>query len=178
MGLLGGIFNDRLPGNQGRSQHNVDGGAHADHVQTDTTALQAQLAGTQGHIVLGLLHIRTQRHKALDMLIDGTGSEITAARQGNIGASEPAQQHAHEVIAGTHFPNQIGIRMGIGDIRAIDDHNIGTFFGDLCAHSLQNVQKDPYIGNIRHIFNTAYAVHQQGCRQDRNSSIFRTADGN
>ena len=103
VGFLGGVFNDRLSGQQTGSQNDIHRSAYADHVKTDTVATQTVGAGQEVDIIFRLIHIRTQRHKALNVLVDGPGCEIAAAGQRHISPVEPAQQRAHQIVAGTHF---------------------------------------------------------------------------
>ena len=140
VGLLRGGFDDGLSGNQGGRQHNVHGGAYACHVQADASAPQAFLAGLQAHILLGFVHHRSQSLKALDVLVNGTGGEVAAAGQRHSGLAEPAEQGSHQVVAGSHPPNQLAVGLGAGDAGAVNLHHAGLRMLHLCAHALQNVQ--------------------------------------
>ncbi len=98
------------------------------------------------------------------MLIDGAGSEITAAGQRHMGFPEASQQRAHQVIAGPHFPDELLIRLAALNLGTIDFHNTGLGGRDAGAHPLQNVQQNPDIGNIGYVLNPAFAADQQRCR--------------
>ena len=120
----------------------------------------------------------TKCSKTLDMLVNGTGSEITAAGQGHMGLVEAAQQRAHQIIAGAHLLHQIVIGTGAGDAGTIDLHHIRFGVFNFGAHAFQNVQQDAGIGNIGDIFDPAYAFYQKRCGQYGNGRIFRAADCN
>ena len=177
VGLFGGIFNHRLSGNQAGRHHDIHGGTDADHVQSDTAAMQAVRTGGQVYIVLGLVHVSTQRDKALDMLVNGTGGEVAATGQRHVGMVESAEQRAHQVITGAHLPHKYGVGMGRGDIGAVQRYNTGFAAVHHRTQILQNVQQDADIGNIRHVFYTAFTGNQQRGRQNCHRGIFGTVDG-
>ena len=139
VGLFGGVFNDGLTGDQAGCQHDVDGGANGGHVQADPSSLQAVAAGLQRDEFIGLIHIRTQEQKALDVLVDGPGGEVAAAGQGDLGLAEAPQQSAHQVVAGPHLPHQCGVGLGTLDIGAINFQHIALRTGNFGAHSAENV---------------------------------------
>ena len=177
VGLLGGVLYDRLTGQQRRRQHDVHRGSHTGNIQTDPVAPEAFLTGLQGHIVLRLVHIGSQGKEALDMLVDGPGSKITAAGQGHMGLSEPAQQRPHQVVAGPHLPHQVGVGLAAMDLGAVNFHHMLFRHLDPGAHPLQNIQEDTHIGYIRNIFDPALPAYQQGGGKNRYSRVLRAADG-
>ena len=90
VGFLGGVFNNRLTGQQGCRHHNIDRRAYACHIQADPAALEPGFPGGQRHIVFGFVHVRAQRFKALDVLVDGPGGKVAASGQGYVGLAEAA----------------------------------------------------------------------------------------
>ena len=171
VGLLGRIFDDGLTIDQAGGQHDVGGGAHADHIQVDALSLQAVGAGLHGHILLGLLHIGTQQAEALDVLIDGTGGEGTAAGQGHMAPAVAAQLGTQQVVAGTHLANQIRIGLTVGNIGAIDLHHAGLDPLGGGTHGAHDVQQDTDIGDVGNIFDPAFAGDKQCCGQDGDHGV-------
>ena len=178
MRLLGCVLNDGLTGQKAGCHDDVDGSAYADHVQTDTAAMKPHCTGGQVDIVLRLIHIGTQGPEAFDMLVDGTGCKVAPAGQCHTGPVEAAEQRTHNIVAGAHFPHQIGIRVEIGDLGTIQNYHTIGFSGDNGTHIRQNIQQDTHIGNIRHVLYAAHALHEQCCRKNCHRCILRAADGN
>ena len=83
-----------------------------ENIQIDTARMQSLEAGFQLHILLRLIHHGTQSLKALNMLVNGAGSKVTAAGQSHVCFAKPAQQCAHQIIGSTHFLDQVCIRSG------------------------------------------------------------------
>ena len=94
-----------------------------------------------------------------------------------MGMAEAPQQRTHQIIAGAHFLHQIVVRLGAVDGGAIDFYHMGFRAVDICAHALQDVQQNAYIGNVGYIFNAAFAADQQRSRQDSDRCVFCAADG-
>ena len=95
--LLGGILNDRHTLCHDGCHHDIDGRAHRDDVHVDM--------GSAKHIRLGYdhsgrrkAHIRAQCPEALDVLIDRTQSDITAAGKRYRRTAVPAQKGADQII--------------------------------------------------------------------------------
>ena len=63
------------------------------------------------------------------------------------------------------------------DIGGVDDHHIFFRMLNVSAQTFQNGKQNTDIGNVRNIFNSAYAVYQQRSRQNGDGGIFRAADG-
>ena len=177
VGFLGGVFNDGLAGEQGRGDHDVHRRAHRRHVQADPIALQAVGPGLQGHIVLGLLHLRAQGQEALDVLVDGAGGKAAPAGQRHMGPAEAAEQRAHEIIAGADLLHQVLVGLGAVDGGAVDLHHVRAGAVNVRAHSVQNVQQDTHVGNIGNILNAALSADQQRRGQDGHGCVLRAADG-
>lgn len=146
------------------------------HIQTDPTAVESLLTGGQGDILLRLVHVRAQRQEALDVLVNRTGGEIAAAGQRHMGSAEPPQQRTHQIIAGTHSADKLLIRLAALNVRAVDLHHAGLRGSKLRAHSVEDTQQNPDIGNIGNILDPALAADQQGGGQDRHGRVLRAAD--
>ena len=59
---------------------------------------------------------------------------------------------------------------------AVDLERVAPQPLDARAHIRQNFQQQTHIGNIRHVFNAAHAVHQQCGRQHGDRGVFRARD--
>ena len=177
VGFLGSVFDDRLTGQQGCRHHNVDRSAYACHVQADPGAVKSLLRGLQRDVFFRLVHIGTQSQKALDVLVNGAGGKIAAAGQRHMGMTKPAQKRAHQVVAGAHLFYKLRIRHGALNAGAVQLHHMGFGIAEPDAHAFQNIQKNPNIGNIRYVFNTAFTAYQKRRGQYCYSRIFRAADG-
>ena len=176
MGLFGRVFDDGLAGQQGGGDHDVDGGAHGGQVQTQTAAVQSAGTGAEGHIFRIFVHLGAQGPEALYVLVDGTVGEGAAAGQRHMGLAEPAQQSAHQIVAGAHLPDQILVGLGALDGAGVDLHHMGLGHVDIGAHSLQNIQKNTHIGDIGDILNAAFSADQKRCGQNGHGGILCAAD--
>lgn len=53
------------------------------------------------------IYIGAQCLKALDMQVDGTNAQITAAGHGDLCFTEPAQQCANQIVGGAHAAGEL-----------------------------------------------------------------------
>ena len=105
MGLLGHVLDDRLAFGHGRCHHDVDGGADADDIKEDVAALQ--MTGLcMDKSVLGRYR-RAECTEALQMLVDGAGADVTAARQRYRGVASLAEKRAEKIVGSADFLNVI-----------------------------------------------------------------------
>ena len=84
---------------------------------------------------------------------------------------------ADEIIGGADAAHQRVGGLGIAHICAAELQRVRTQAADLCAHAVQNLQQEPDIGDIRHVFDAAGAVYEQCCRKNRHGGVFCAADG-
>ena len=178
MGLLCGVADDGLAGQQAGSQHQVDGGADGSHIQVDTGAVETVGAGVQADVCRGVLHISAQQAEALQVLVDGTLGKLTAAGQSNVGRAETAQQNTHQVVAGTHLLDQCVLRTGGRDMGGVDLQDVQLRLLNSGAHAAQDVDEDANVGNIGDILNADLASDEQGAGENCNCGILCAADGN
>ena len=111
------------------------------------------------------------------MQVDGAHAEITAAGHGNSGLAEPAQQSAHQIVAGADAAGQLVGGLGGVDGAAVQLHRVAVQNPDLGAQLLQNGEEQRHVADLRHVFNAANAVHQQGGGDDGNGGVLCAADG-
>ena len=124
------------------------------------------------------LHISAHDVEALDVLVNGTNTEIAATGHGNRCLAKPAQQRAHQIVGSTDLTGQLmGDRAGV-DAGAVQLKRGSVYHPNRCAHSGQNVEIKLNIRHIRNIFNPADPVYQQSRRKNCHRSIFRAADLN
>ena len=92
------------------------------------------------------------------MLVDGARAEVAAAGQRHAGVAEAAELRADEIIGGADAAHQRVGGLGIAHICAAELQRVRTQATDLCAHAVQNLQQEPDIGDIRHVFDAAGGV--------------------
>ena len=175
--LLGGVFDRGGTLGQCRGHHNIHGGPHAHHVQIYRRTHQTAVFG--GGVDEAALHGHLSAHggEALDMLVDGPDAEVAAAGHGHGGLAEAAQQRTQQVVAGADTAGKIVGRAGGVDGVAVDLNGVLVQHAHLCAQLLQNREEQGHIADLGDVLDTAYAIHQQGGRDDSYSGVFRTADG-
>ena len=176
VGLLGRVLDDGLTLDQAGGHHDVGSRAHTDHVQADALATQAILAGDHLHVLLGLGHVRAQQAEALDVLVDGTGREGTAAGQGHMAPAVTAKLGTQQVVAGAHLADQIGVGLAVGHIRAVDLHHAGLGPVNGGTHGAHDVQQDADVGDIGDIFDPALAGNKQCGGQDGDHGVLRAGN--
>ena len=176
MRLLGGVFDDREPIGQSGGQHHVHGGAHGDHVQVDVAALEPSVGHLGAHKAVFHFHVRPQGPQTLQVLVDGSAAEVTAAGQRHFCLAKTPQKRAKQVIAGTDFtPGLIGHRavMDGGAVhlhrRTVDGAHVGPQF-------LEDIEHQGHIADLRQVANAAHAIDQQSSGNDTDSGILGPAD--
>ena len=161
---------------QGGGQHDIHGGPYGDDVQIDLGALQATVLRACVDIAASDVHVGAHGHKALDMLINGTGAQVTAARRRHLGGPEPAQQRADKIIGSPDLAGHHVGYPGIADTGAVDVHR-GTVHGaDICTQFLENFQNKGDVADLGNVLDPAHAVHQQGGRNDGHRGVLGAAD--
>ena len=84
MRLLGGVFNDCKAVRLDSRHHDVNGSAHRHHVEVNVRAHQPVRLDVDHAVVHGAF--RPQGIKALQVLVNGPGSQVAASGHGNPGA--------------------------------------------------------------------------------------------
>ncbi len=176
MGLLGGVFNDGGAMGQGGGQHDVHGGAHRGDVHIDRGALHIALLCRGTDQAAPNVHIGAHGGKAFDMLVNGAVAQVAAAGWGHLGAAEPGEEDADEIVAGANLPGRF-IRDGlVSHMRAIDVHRGAVHRPHVGAQILEDVEHQGHIADLGKILNAADPVHQQGGGDDGNGGILGAAD--
>ena len=174
--LLGRVFDHGVSLRQNGGHHDVHGRAHGNHIQIDAGAVEpGSLTGGVDKAALHH-HVRAQRGKALDVLVDGAHAEVAAAGHGDLRPVEPAQQGADQIIGRADAPRQLIGGAGGADVGAVDLHRVGIDCAHARAQLSQDLQKKLHVGDLRDILDTANAVHQQRGGQDGHRRVLRAAD--
>ena len=174
VGLAGDVFqHGQTVGHDGR-QHGVHGGAHRYRVEKDMRPLQAA-GGDADHAVLHRI-LRPQGGEGFEVLVNGPGAQVAAARHSHLRRAEPPQQRAKEVVAGPHLAGKL-----VGDLGAVDAGGIdlvGAFadHADIGAQLAQDLQRGHDVADAGQVFNDALAARQDGSGQNGNGSIFGPAN--
>ncbi len=173
MGLLRRVFQNRPALRKSRRHQNIDGRAHAGNIQINMTSHKALRTGSD-HAVRNL-HRRAQRLKPLDMLINRTASDITAARQHHRRLFKPSQKRAQKIIGCPDFAQRIAVHVQIMNQRRVHFHRMPVDPFHMCANALHGSKQDVGIPHIRHIFYQNSFIRHQRSRQNRKRRILRAA---
>ena len=179
MGLFGRVFDDSGAVGQGGGQHDIHGRAHGDDIQIDLGAAEPRSVLDPGvDEAAPDVHLGAHGHKALDVLVDGAVAQMAAAGGGHLGAAEPAQEGADEVVGGADFPCQLIGDLCVADVGAVDVHRGTVDRAHIRAQLLQDVEDHGHVADLGNILNAAYAVHQKCSGDNRHRGIFGAADIN
>ena len=110
------------------------------------------------------------------MLVDRTSAQFAAPRQRNYGLPESAQKGPHQIIRSPQLADQVKRRFVRGYLRSINSDCISVQFFYNRAKLSENVQHGLYIGDVRNIFNRTGALRQNCSGNDRERSVFASAD--
>ena len=163
---------------QGGGQQNIHGGPHRYHVQVDLGAVEAACGG--GGVNKAVFHLNLRPHggKTLQVLVNGPHPQVTAARRGHLGPAEAAQQGADEVIGGAHSPCQFVGDAAAANVTAVNFKCVLVDGTDIGTQLLEDLHDYGDVTDLRDIFNTAAAIHQEGGGDDGHSSVLCAADLN
>ena len=176
MGLSGGVLDDGPAGGQDRGDHDVHGCAHGDLVQIDPGAVQMSVQRIGVDEAVLHADLGPQGGHALHVLVNGAHAEIAAAGHGGLGAAEAAQHGADQIIGGPDLAHQIVGGVLISGVGAVDFNGRFIDIADPGAELGQDRQKHIGVADLGNIFNTAYAFHQQSCRNDGHRCVLGAAD--
>ena len=178
MWFLGGVFDDSQAVCQDAGQDGVDGGADRDLIHIN---------GGAGEPFLGRLGINkpalkvdfgAQRLEALQVQVDGTHTQVTATGHGDLCLAKSTQQSADEGIGGTHSPCQFIGDTAAANVTAVNFKCVLVDGTDIGTQLLEDLHDYGDVTDLRDIFNTAAAIHQEGGGDDGHSSVLCAADLN
>ena len=177
MGLLGGVFNDGPALGQGGGQHDVHGGPYRHDIQINLPPGQAGAVGHPGvDQAVADLHLSAHGHKALDMLVYGPSAQVAAAGQGDLRPAEPAEQRAHQIVAGANLPGQLIGDLTVADMRAVHLQGGAVDHAHIGAQLAKDLKDQRDVADLRNVFDAADAIHQQSGGNDGHRGVFRSAD--
>lgn len=106
MRFLGCVFDYGIAIGQNSGQHNVHGGADANYVKINLSAVEMAFGGPGMDKAAFDFHFCAHGGKAFDMLVNRTHAEIAAAGHGDFGPAETAQQRADHIIGSADAAGQ------------------------------------------------------------------------
>ena len=106
LGLAGSVVDNRGALCAHGSHDEVLGSAHARELERDGGAVQT-LGSTGVDVAVGGVELNAQSLETQDMHIDLASTQVAAARHGNFGAMEAAQQGSHDGGGSAHLGNEL-----------------------------------------------------------------------
>ena len=168
----GRIAQNSGPGRRHRRQHGVLGGPYAGTGKDHFPALQRTPAVQAS---APLLDLSPQGTNGLEVQVDGTGSQLTPARKGEVGLPHPSQDGPQEDHGGAHLPHQ-----GVGNVPAYRGRGVhrhgGPLLGDPAAQMAQDLQRGRHIGQGRAVMDHTGPRRQNGGSQDGKGAVLRPMD--
>ena len=176
LGLAGSVVDNRGALRAHGSHDEVLGSAYARELERDGGTAQA-LGSTGVDVAVGGVELDAQSLETQDMHIDLAGTQVAAARHGNLGAMETTQQGAHHSRGGAHLGDKLvgslpGINLGGIDFERVLIENF-----DCGAHALEYLAHNVDIGNIGHVLKRCLARRQKRCSHEFECGILCTRDG-
>ena len=112
------------------------------------------------------------------MQVDGTHTQVTATGHGDLRLAKSTQQSADEVIGGAHSPCQFVGDAAAANVTAVNFKCVLIDGTDIGTQLLEDLHDYGDVADLRNIFNTAAAIHQEGGGDDGHSSVLCAADLN
>ncbi len=177
--LAGAILHDGLALGQRSGHEQVFGAGHSNFVKDDFRPPQPGGAGL--NISMILRDLCAQGFEPLDVHVDGTASNGTAAGQRNPRPPTAGHQWPQHQRGGTHCLHQLVGSLGAGQSFAV---NRGAMMSapkaefDVGSHGGEQVARGLDVAHLRNIFEDDGFVREQGRGHAGQRSIFRAADVN
>ena len=131
-------------------QHDVDGRADGYDVEVDVGGVKS-FGGSGLYTAVPNLYLRTEGPEALDVLVDRTGTDGTAARKRNIGHVVLAQQRADKVVGCPDLPDVLVVDGYALHVRGADLRGMTIDTLDDSADLLQCLEHDIDVTHVRQI---------------------------
>ena len=131
-------------------QHDVDGRTDGYDVEVDVGRVKS-LGSIRLYTAVPDLHLRTEGTEALDVLVDRTGTDGTAARKRNIGHMVLAQQRADKVVGRPDLPDVLVVDGYALHVRGADLRGMTIDTLDDSADLLQCLEHDVDVTHVRQI---------------------------
>ncbi len=116
--------------------------------------------------------------QALQVQIDRTGADGTAAGQGDLRLAAAGEQRAEHQDGGAHLAHDVVRRLGMGDRAAERQHASvlgGAFHGDAVLR--QQAAHGGDVGKLRHVFQHQPVIGQHAGGHQRQGGVLGAADG-
>ena len=176
LGLAGGVVDNcgSLRAHGGHDE--VLGGADAGELERDGGTVQT-LGRIGVDVAVGGVELNTQGLKTENVHIDLAGTQVAAARHGDLGAMETTQQGPHHGRGSTHLGDELvgglpGIDLGGIDLERMLVENI-----DRSTHAFEHFAHYVDIGNIGHVLERRLARRQKRCRHEFERGVLSTRNG-
>ena len=169
------VFNDRASLGEHGGDHDVHRCADGDLIEIYARAAQPSAGDVRGDKI-GNIDIRAESVHALDMLVDRPDAEIAAARHRRTSNAEPAEHRADKIIRRADLAHAVIVRAHPCGVRRVDLHGGAVDPLDLRAERFENEQQRLGVADLGKVFNAAFAVYHERCRNDGYRRILRAAD--
>ena len=174
MGFLCGVLDDGKTVRKGRRHHDIDGRPHADHVHVQMTPLQG-LRFRDDQAMFDT-HVCPQRLKSLDVLVDWTASDVTAAGKSHFRLPVLSEKRSQQIVGGTDLLDIIVLDHEVMNLSSVDLYRMPVHPFHKNSDTLHCLKKNVRITHVRHIFNQNRLIrHYRSCK-NRKRSVFRAAD--
>ena len=130
------------------------------------------------HLDHAVLHRvgRAQGAERLQVLVNGAGAKVATPRHGDLSRTEPAQQCAEEIVAGTHLARQLVGNLGAVDMGCINFIGTAADHADIRTQLAQNLQGRHNVTDTGQIFNQTFPTRQNCGRQNSNRGVLCAAN--
>ena len=174
MGLLGRVLNDGISFRHSGRHHNVDGGSHGNHIQINMASAQS-LRLRHNKSILNL-YVSAQSAETLQVLINGSASDIAAARKGNLRPLILSKQSPQQIVGSADPLDILVIYAEIPYLGTIYLHRMPVNPIYIRANLLHRFQKDVDVPHIRKIFHHYCLIRHNRSRKNRQRSVLRSAN--
>ena len=176
LGLAGGIVDNRGALCAHRGHDEVLGRTDAGELERDGGTAQT-LGRISVDVTVGGIELNAQGLETQNVHIDLASTQVAAARHGNLGAMEAAQQGSHDGGGSTHLGNELVGGLPRIDLRGINLERVLVENIDRSAHALEHLAHHVDIGNIGHVLQRRLARRQKRCRHEFERGVLGTRDG-
>ena len=174
MRLLRRILQDRIPLGKGRCQHNIDGRTDRNHVKINMTA--AKMIRIHNYHAMVDLRSCTKTTEALQVLVNRTASDVTAAGQRDLRLFIFSEKRSQQIIGRADPLHVFIIDPDRPDSGSVNRNRMGIdpFYGR--TNPGDCLQKHIDIPYIRKIIDHHFLVRHDRRSEDSQSRIFCAAN--
>ncbi len=176
MRLFGSVLDDGLTLRLDGGEHDVDGRSDGNGIEINARAVEGLGSVKRDDRAVDQIVFRAHELEALEVLVDRTNAEVTAAGKRDLSLMKTAEQRSEQIVGSAHLADAVLRRLKGMDGTGIDIEGIFVDAANHRAHILQDVGDDADVGDIRYIFNAAGLVAQNNAGDDRHGSVLGAAD--